>query len=87
MTVSDWLYSSLHSPRCASTRDATIWNVPPCCKTLLRDCRCVAGEFLLGRLLHPIPARAANESTLRTLDEQWSAMAAKNDLEGTLADG
>ena len=29
--------------------------------------------------------RAADETAIRSLDEQWSATAAKNDLEGTLA--
>jgi len=29
--------------------------------------------------------RAADEAALRTLDEQWSATAAKNDLDGTVA--
>jgi len=31
------------------------------------------------------PDRAADEAAIRTLDEQWSATAAKNDLAGTLA--
>src|SRR5689334_23786420 len=30
-------------------------------------------------------SRAAEEAKLRALDEQWSATAARNDLEGTLA--
>ena len=30
-------------------------------------------------------SRAANASAIRALDEQWSATAAKNDLEGTVA--
>jgi ketosteroid isomerase-like protein len=40
---------------------------------------------LLASSCAPSDTRAAEEAAIRALDEQWSATAAKNDLEGTLA--
>ena len=47
----------------------------------------LAAAFLLTSCA-PTPApdtRAADESAIRALDEQWSATAARNDLDGTVA--
>ncbi len=49
---------------------------------------CLIAAALLASSCAPTAAsgtRAAGEDAIRALDEQWSAAAAKNDLEGTLA--
>jgi uncharacterized protein (TIGR02246 family) len=49
---------------------------------------CLIAAALLASSCAPSPApdiRAAEETAIRALDEQWSATAAKNDVDGTVA--
>jgi ketosteroid isomerase-like protein len=45
----------------------------------------VAAIWLLSSCSPPAPDTRAEETAIRTLDEQWSATAGKNDLDGTVA--
>lgn len=45
----------------------------------------IAASFLVASCAPAPDTRAAEEAAIRALDEQWSATAAKNDLDGTVA--
>lgn len=55
-------------------------------KTIRLTALTAAAILITSCAPHAVPdTRAADETAIRSLDEQWSATAAKNDLEGTLA--